>query len=210
MRAGGELSLVFLIFFIEGDATMKPVTPMKVVVPRKAIVHKCVSLGEAIRATYGDAAFTALWIGDGAHIFSAWLIPQIKSQRIAVRSIRAKSYEGTESTGEPEIISDRVDDNAIKNKRVLIIDDILDTGRTLTTVMKYAYDRGASEVKTCVLLRKPSRLILPIEPDFIGFDIPDVFVVGFGLDYKDRFRELRYIAVLDEKTKNRVDREEAE
>jgi hypoxanthine phosphoribosyltransferase len=196
-----------------GDSKMKTVSPtqatspMKVVVPRKAIIHRCVKLGQAIHDDFGEAPFTALWIGDGAHIFSATLIPQIKSRHVAVRSLRAKSYEETESTGEPTIIPDRVHETDIRNKRVLLIDDILDTGRTLTAVKRYVQQFSPAEIRICVLLHKPSRLLLPIAPDYIGFEIPDVFVVGFGLDYQDRFREMRYVAILDEKTKEQVDRE---
>ncbi len=180
--------------------------PMNTIVSRRRIIKACCDLGQDIRAHYGDKPFTALWIASGAMIFAAWLIQQIKSSEVRERSLLAKSYDRTMSTGTVIITPDRVDIESLRNRRVLIIDDILDTGRTLTTVKEYVESKGAAEIKTCVLLQKPHECrMVPIIPDFVGIDIPNVFVVGFGLDYRDRFRDLRYVAELDKKTKAQVD-----
>jgi hypoxanthine phosphoribosyltransferase len=178
---------------------------MEVVVPRQKLFHKCVALGKAIGEDYGDDPFTIVYIRDGATIFVADLIRQIKARKLKITSLTARSYKGTESTGKVKIISAGLKTKAIRGRRVLLVDDILDTGRTLATVSEFIRTLAPLELKTCVLLRKPSRQIEPIEPDYIGFDLPDAFVVGYGLDYRDRFRELRYIAVLDEKAKRKVD-----
>jgi hypoxanthine phosphoribosyltransferase len=84
----------------------------------------------------------------------------------------------------------------ITGRHILLLDDILDTGKTLTRVVAHLIDRGATSVKVGVLLRKTGRQEVPFEPDFVGFTIPDKFVVGYGLDFNDEYRHLPYIAVL--------------
>ncbi len=187
---------------------MKLNEQLKVIVARKALFHKCVALGRSIAEDYGDDPFTIVWIRDGAAIFAADLIRSIRARKLRLTSLLAKSYKGKESTGKVEIKHGGLKRRAIRNRRVLIVDDILDTGRTLTDVRAYIEKLGPAEIKTCVLLRKPAAQRFPLEPDYVGFRIPNVFVVGFGLDYRDRFRELRYIAELDDGTKRRIDREE--
>jgi hypoxanthine phosphoribosyltransferase len=187
---------------------MKKTKQMKVIVPRKALYHKCVALGKRIGEDYRDHSFTIVWIRDGATPFVADLIRSIKAKKLRLTSLLAKSYKGTESTGKVKLRVGGLKKSAIRDHRILIVDDILDSGRTMTAVRDYIKKLGAAEIKTCVLLRKPASQVLPIEPNYVGFDIPNAFVVGFGLDYRDRFRELRYIAELDEETKRSVDREE--
>ncbi|MGO9466062.1 MAG: phosphoribosyltransferase [Isosphaeraceae bacterium] len=187
---------------------MKNTSQMKVIVARRALFHKCVLLGKRIAEDYGNEPFTIAWVRDGATVVIGDLIRSIKATKLRLTSLRAKSYKGMESTGKVEIWADGLKDEAIRGRRVLIVDDILDTGRTLVAIQEYIGKLGPAEIKTCVLLRKPASVLLPIEPNYVGFDIPNVFVVGYGLDYRDRFRELRYIAELDEKTKRKVDREE--
>jgi hypoxanthine phosphoribosyltransferase len=77
---------------------------------------------------------------------------------------------------------------------VMLVDDILDSGRTLTFASRHLLEKGARSVKTCALLDKPSRRVIPFEADFVGFKVPDTFVVGYGLDYDSYYRELPYIA----------------
>ncbi|NCC53763.1 MAG: hypoxanthine phosphoribosyltransferase, partial [Spartobacteria bacterium] len=99
---------------------------------------------------------------------------------------------GTESSGAVEIAKDMSVD--VNGADVFLVDDILDTGRTLTFARNHAFEKGARSVRTCVLLDKPSRRIVPIEADHVGFEIDDFFVVGYGLDYDSYYRELPYIA----------------
>ena len=104
-----------------------------------------------------------------------------------------ESYgKGTESSGAVKLVKEFNLD--ITGCDVLIVDDILDTGRTLTFAREYMMKKGANSVKTCVLLDKPSRRLVPIEADYVGFVIEDNFVVGYGLDYDSYYRELPYIA----------------
>jgi len=109
--------------------------------------------------------------------------------------IQASSYRGaTTIAGELQIGAEILAD--VRGRHVLLLDDILDTGHTLGTLVHRMHDRGALSVKTAVLLRKKGRQEVKIEPDYCGFEIPDAFVVGYGLDYDDDYRHLPYVAVL--------------
>ena len=101
-------------------------------------------------------------------------------------------YGGTESTGTVEIRKDIEVD--VTGADVLLVDDILDTGRTLSFAVQHVKDKGARSITTCALLDKPSRRIVDIEADHVGFAVDDVFVVGYGLDYDSYYRELPHIA----------------
>jgi hypoxanthine phosphoribosyltransferase len=109
--------------------------------------------------------------------------------------IRVSSYGmKTKSIGTPQIIHSLTID--IKNRDVLLIDDILDTGKTLKLVSELVRELKPSSLRTCVLLDKKARREVPIEADFVGFEIPDRFVVGYGLDFAERYRNLPGIGVL--------------
>lgn len=105
------------------------------------------------------------------------------------------SYQGTQSTREITVNRDITED--VAGKTVLIVDDILETGRTVEFAQKLLNDRGASLIKICMLLEKPGKLEMPVSADFVGFRIPDKFVIGYGLDYDNHYRELPYIGYLD-------------
>jgi hypoxanthine phosphoribosyltransferase len=105
------------------------------------------------------------------------------------------SYEGTSSTGEVIIHRDITDE--VAGKTVLIVDDILETGRTLQFAKETLKSRNPKDIKTCMLLEKPGKLDTPQAADFVGFRIPDKFVIGYGLDYDNHYRELPYIGYLE-------------
>jgi hypoxanthine phosphoribosyltransferase len=100
-----------------------------------------------------------------------------------------------ESTGEVKIHRDLSED--VKDQHILIVDDILETGRTLHLARELLAERGAASTQIAVLLEKPGKRYIPVEADFVGFSIPDKFVVGYGLDYANYYRELPYIGTLD-------------
>ena len=104
------------------------------------------------------------------------------------------SYEGTESSGDIRIIKDL--DCSIKGLDILLVEDIVDTGRTLSVVKQMLYNKGAQRVKIVSLLDKPDRRVIDIEADYVGFTIPNEFVVGYGLDYNQKYRNLPYIGIL--------------
>jgi hypoxanthine phosphoribosyltransferase len=109
--------------------------------------------------------------------------------------LQASSYRGETTTAaelviDPSLLAD------VSGRHVLLLDDILDTGHTLLRLTEYLNQRGVVSLRTAVLLRKIGRQEVSIEPDYIGFAIPDAFVVGYGLDYNDDFRHLPYVGVL--------------
>lgn len=109
--------------------------------------------------------------------------------------IRAASYgSGTTSSGQVRILLDITLD--LDDRDVLLIDDIADSGLTLDHISKHLHQKGAKSVTSCVLLDKPTRRKLPFKPDYIGFTIPDLFVVGYGIDYDEQYRYLPFIGYL--------------
>ena len=105
------------------------------------------------------------------------------------------SYKGTESTKEVMINRDITED--VSGKQVLIVDDILETGRTLRYATDLLQERGAEKIKTCLLLEKPGKRDVMANADYVGFTTPDKFVIGYGLDYDNHYRELPYIGYLE-------------
>lgn len=133
----------------------------------------------------------------GSFMFLADLVRDLYRRGVHPRIdfITLASYgSGTSSSGTVEVRKDFTVD--VRESDVLLVDDILDTGRTLSFACDHVRKRGARTVTTCALLDKPSRRVVPCHADFIGFTIPDTFVVGYGLDYDSCYRELPYIAVV--------------
>ncbi len=141
---------------------------------------------------------TAIGILRGSFMFTADLVRLLYINDIhpLIDFVFVTSYEGKESTGDMRLLRDMSLD--VKDHNVLVVDDILDTGRTLKYTHEYIRERGAKQVKSCVLLDKPSRRIVPISADYVGFTIEDVFIVGYGLDYNGRYRDLPYLGILEE------------
>lgn len=117
------------------------------------------------------------------------LAPQIDFMTLA------SYHAGTSSTGQVTIQRDITED--VSNKMVLIVDDILETGRTLHYAQNLLRERGARDLRIAVLLEKPGKRLSDVKADFVGFTVPDKFVVGYGLDYANHYRELPYIGALD-------------
>ena len=105
------------------------------------------------------------------------------------------SYKGTESTGTVKINKDIR--NSIEGKEVIIVEDIIDTGRTLTYVLEYLKQKNPNSIKIVTMLSKPSRRVMELNVDYIGFSIDDKFVVGYGLDYNEKYRNLPYIGYVE-------------
>ncbi len=153
-------------------------------------------LARRISRDYADAG-ELLLIGvlRGAFIFLADLSRRLEIEH-QVDFIALSSYaESDERSGAVRLIMDvRV---ALEGRHVLIVEDIVDTGHTLDYLKQTLAARGPASVRTCALLRKPSRAEVPVTVDYLGFDIPDAWVVGYGLDYGNRHRTLPYIGVID-------------
>ncbi len=158
------------------------------------IKRRVKSLGSELKEVYGDNEFTIISIINGAMMFTADLMREIDNP-IRVDCIRIASYgDRTQSVGAPQLVHSLTLD--IAKRPVLLIDDILDTGKTLALVSGLIKKLNPASLRVCVLLDKKGRREVPFEADFVGFKIPDKFVVGYGLDFAERYRNLPCIGVL--------------
>ncbi len=166
----------------------------EIIVTEAMIKRRVRKLGEEITRTYGEEEITVVAIINGAFLFGADLLRAIRCP-IRLDCIRVSSYRNeTRSLGRPEIVNSLTID--IANRHVLLLDDILDTGKTLSVVVNLIKKLKPASVKTSVLLDKKGRREVDFEADFVGFKIPDRFVVGYGLDFAERYRNLPCIGVL--------------
>jgi len=171
-----------------------------VLVDADAIKARLKQLGGEINQAYEGRELAVIAIINGAIIFVADLIRELKLS-IQLDSIRVSSYrDETRPMQEPEIIDKiRLD---LKGVDVLLIDDILDTGKTLSRVCEIFKSMKPASLRTCVLLDKQTNRSVDFEADFVGFKIPDEFVVGYGLDFAERYRQLPCIGVLKPELQN--------
>lgn len=165
-----------------------------ILVTEDQIRSRVQELGRRLKEIYGDQEFTVISIMNGAILFTADLLRQVDNP-IRLDCIRTTSYGNTiESNGTPKIIHGLTLD--VANRHVLIVDDILDTGKTLSLIAGMIRGMKPASVRVCVLLDKKGRRQVPFEADLVGFEIPDRFVVGYGLDFAERYRNLPSIGVL--------------
>ena len=152
-------------------------------------------LGEQITKDYeGEEIFLVCTL-KGASFFACELAKRI-ALPLTLDFIAVASYgDGTQSSGEVRMIKDL--DESIEGKNVIVVEDIVDTGRTLSYLMEILKKRNPRTLKLCSLLDKPERRVVDIQADYTGFEVPDLFVVGYGLDYAQRYRNLPYIGVVE-------------
>jgi hypoxanthine phosphoribosyltransferase len=166
---------------------------MKILLSADRIQQRVAEMAQQIAADYPGRPLTIVGVLTGCLMFLADLVRHL-DQPLRIGLIQASSYRGeTTRAGElhihPELLPD------VRGRHVLLLDDILDTGQTLHHLHEHLRGLGVASLRTGVLLRKLGRQQLPIEPDYCGFDIPDAFVVGYGLDYNDEYRHLPHIAI---------------
>jgi hypoxanthine phosphoribosyltransferase len=167
---------------------------MEILISADRINARVSEMASEIARVYEGKPVTVVGILTGCLIFTADLIRRIDLP-LRVAFVTASSYRGeTTIPGKLEIRDELLPD--INGRHILLLDDILDTGKTLTRVVSHLLDRGAETVKVGVLLRKIGRQEVPFEPDFVGFTIPDKFVIGYGLDFNDEYRHLPFVGVL--------------
>lgn len=159
-----------------------------------AIRARVRELGERISADYADKDLCVVVVLKGGLLFAADLLRTL-SVPLSLEYIRAKSYDGDKSLG--RVVLKVLPEQPLAGKHVLFVEDILDTGQTTAAVMGIAKDAGAASVALCVLLDKPSRRATNVHAEYVGFTIDDHFVVGYGLDYNERHRELPAIHTLE-------------
>ena len=168
----------------------------EVLVSEEDIEKRVKELGDIITKDYMDKDLVVIGILKGAVIFMSELVKNIKLP-VTLDFMAVSSYgKSTISTGEVRIIKDL--DFSVEGKELLIVEDIIDTGLTLNYLTDILKKRGANSVRICTLLDKPERRSVEVKVDYLGFEIPDEFVVGYGLDYSEMYRNLPYVGSLKE------------
>ncbi len=164
----------------------------------EAIHRRVAELAGRIRKDYaarlGTADLLLVCVLNGAMVFTADLMRAL-GVAASMDFVRARSYRGTRSTGSVEITY--LPEQPVAGRHVLVVEDILDTGRTATAVLDRLRQAEPASLALCAMLDKPSRREVPIEAEYVGFAIEDLFVVGYGLDYEHRGRHLPAIHILD-------------
>ncbi|MCB9797850.1 MAG: hypoxanthine phosphoribosyltransferase [Alphaproteobacteria bacterium] len=167
--------------------------PLRVLIDEEALQARIASLGEEIRAEYGDAPITCIGVLKGSFMFLADLVRAIGGD-VRCEFLGVSSYQGgTRSSGVVRITQDL--NHPIEGQHVLIVEDIVDTGLTMKYLRDMLAMRKPRSLRVVSLLDKPSNREVQVDVEFTGFTIPDEFVVGYGLDLAERYRNLPYIAV---------------
>lgn len=163
----------------------------KIVFSAEEIQNKVIELGEKITKDYAGEKVLVVSLLKGSFVFTADLVRamDIPTQ---IEFMTTSSYgDGEESSGNVKIVNDIKAE--LKDRHVLIVDDIMDSGLTMKVIKEHLESFAPKSVKTCVMLDKPERRKTDIEPDYAGFVIPDLFIVGYGLNYGDYYRNIPYI-----------------
>lgn len=166
---------------------------MKILVTAEQIQQSVNQLASEIRRREKGRPLTVIAIMTGSLVFLADLIRKL-DMPLRVGVVQTSSYQGTKR-GPLRVNSDMMPD--IANRDVLLVDDIFDTGNTLFEVIAELDQFAPRSIRSAVLLLKQGKQEVPLRPDYVGFEIPDEFVVGYGLDFKDAFRNLPYLAALE-------------
>jgi hypoxanthine phosphoribosyltransferase len=167
---------------------------MKILITEDRIRERVDALGAEIAADFDGRPLTVVGVLTGCLLFLADLVRRM-NHPTQIALIQASSYRGTATRPGELVVKDEMLPD-VRGRDILLIDDILDTGNTISRLVSHLAAKGAASIKTCVLLRKIGRQAVPFEPDYTGFEIPDAFVIGYGLDYNDEYRHLPFIAVL--------------
>ncbi|RZT02987.1 hypoxanthine phosphoribosyltransferase [Cuneatibacter caecimuris] len=169
---------------------------IRVLLTEEQVDQKIQELGEAISRDYAGKEVHLICVLKGGAMFTCELAKRI-TVPVTMDFMSVSSYgSGTESSGVVRIVKDL--DEPLKDKHVLIVEDIIDSGRTLAYLIEILKQRGPSDIRLCTLLDKPERRVKKqVKVDYAGFCIPDEFVVGYGLDYNQKYRNLPYIGVVE-------------
>ena len=163
----------------------------------EAVAERVKELAEQITAEYDGAPITLVCVLKGAVIFMVDLARMLQGMPVEFDFMDISSYgAGTESSGHIKINKDL--EHSVEGKHVLLVEDIVDSGRTLSHLIQYLNAKNPASLRLCTLLDKPERRVVDdVCVDYVGFQIPDKFVVGYGLDYDQRYRNLPYIGVVN-------------
>jgi len=163
----------------------------KILYSRDEIDVRVKEMGKELSQQYKGRDLVIVSLLKGSFVFTADLSREL-SIPVEIEFMTTASYGNEEvSSGNVKILQDVR--GSLKGKDVLIVDDIIDTGHTLKKVIEHLEEKEPNSIKVCVMLDKPSRRQVDLEPDYVGYEIPDVFIVGYGLNYGDYFRNIPYI-----------------
>lgn len=164
-------------------------------VSEEEVEKRVCELGRQISEDYAGRQVHLICVLKGGEFFMCELAKRI-TVPVSMDFMSVSSYgDGTASSGVVKIAKDL--DESLEGKDVLIVEDIIDSGRTLSYLIQILEKRGPKSLKLCTLLDKPERRVKPVTVDYVGFNIPDEFVVGYGLDYAQKYRNLPYIGVVE-------------
>lgn len=167
---------------------------VEVLLTEQEVDEKIKAIGEQISKDYAGKQVHLVCVLKGGSFFMCELAKRI-TVPVSLDFMSVSSYGGdTKSSGVIKIVKDL--DDSIKDKEVIVVEDIVDSGRTLSYLLKMLNDRGPKSLALCTLLDKPDRRVVDVEVNYTGFQIPDEFVVGYGLDYDQRYRNLPYIGIV--------------
>lgn len=167
---------------------------VEVLLSEETVNARIREIGELIDKEYAGKSIHLVCILKGGSFFMCELAKRI-TVPISLDFMSVSSYgSSTESSGVVKIIKDL--DEPLEGRHVLVVEDIVDTGRTISYLLELLKGRGAADVKLCALLDKPERRVVDVKADYTGFQIPDEFVVGYGMDYDQRYRNLPYIGIV--------------
>ncbi|MCU0677416.1 MAG: hypoxanthine phosphoribosyltransferase [Myxococcota bacterium] len=167
--------------------------PIDTLISAESIRARVDELGRQITSDYAGQEIVVVTVLKGSFIFAADLVRAIDVP-LAVDFLGLRSYEGTESSGVVQITSDLT--KSVEGKHVLVVEDIVDTGLTMQYLLQNLETRKPASVKLASLLHKPARSKVKIPIDYLGFTIDDVFVIGYGLDFDQHYRNLPYLGVM--------------
>jgi hypoxanthine phosphoribosyltransferase len=167
---------------------------MEILLAADRIQERVRELAGQIGADYGSRPITIVGVLTGCLMFLADLVRHLDLP-VRIAWIQASSYRGSAMNPGRLVVHPGLAPD-VKGRHVLLLDDILDTGQTLSYLKRHLEELGPESLRVAVLLRKAGRQQVPLEPDYCGFTIPNAFVVGYGLDFNDEYRQLPHIAVL--------------
>lgn len=168
---------------------------VKVLLSEQEVDARIQAIGEQISRDYAGKQVHLICVLKGGSFFMCELAKRITIP-VSIDFMSVSSYGSeTKSSGVVKIVKDL--DEHIAGKHVIVVEDIVDSGRTLSYLMEMLKDRGPSSLRLCTLLDKPDRRVVNVNVDYTGFEIPDEFVVGYGLDYAQKYRNLPYIGIVE-------------
>ena len=168
---------------------------IRVLLSEEEVDERIKTLGEQISKDYEGKEVHLVCVLKGGSFFMCELAKRI-TVPVSLDFMSVSSYgSDTKSSGVVKIVKDL--DESLKDQHVIIVEDIVDSGRTLSYLMEMLRDRGPASLRLCTLLDKPERRVVEVKVDYTGFSIPDEFVVGYGLDYDQKYRNLPYIGIVE-------------